>query len=162
MKRFLLPFCCLLFYSALSQTKIEGIVKDPSGYPIAFANIIFKNSAEGTITNDNGRFYFESDRDHDTLKVSFIGYQTLEIPLTKRVNYGLEIVLEESAEQLDEVVVHMGKRSKKDNPAIDILRKIWEKKHRNGLRMFDQYQYDKYEKVEFDLNTIDSALIKSR
>lgn len=162
MKRFLLPLCFMLFHAALSQTKIEGIVKDPAGVPIAFANILFKNSSEGTITNDNGRFYFESDRDHDTLKISFIGYQTLELPLTRRINYGLEIVLEESAEQLDEVVVHVGKRSKRDNPAIDILRKIWEKKHRNGIRMFDQYQYDKYEKVEFDLNTIDSALIKSR
>src|SRR5690606_7857852 len=33
---------------------------------------------------------------------------------------------------------------------------------RNGIRMFDQYQYDRYEKVEFDLNTIDSAMIKSK
>jgi hypothetical protein len=28
--------------------------------------------------------------------------------------------------------------------------------------MFKQYQYDKYEKVEFDMNTIDSAMMKSK
>ena len=65
-------------------------------------------------------------------------------------------------EQLDEVVVYVGKQSKKNNPAIDILKKIWAKKRINGLRMFKQYQYDKYEKIEFDLNTIDSALMKSK
>ena len=49
-----------------------------------------------------------------------------------------------------------------NNPAIRILKKIWERKRKNGLNQFKQYQYDKYEKVEFDLNTIDSALIKSK
>ncbi|GMN05899.1 DUF5686 family protein [Croceitalea sp. MTPC5] len=146
----------------VAQTKIGGIVKDGSGNPVSFANIIFKNSSEGTITNDNGRFYFESENNYNTIVVSFIGYDTKEIALQGKVNYNLEIVLEESTEQLDEVVVYTGKQSKKNNPAIDILKKIWAKKRENGVRKFKSYQYDKYEKVEFDLNTIDSNLIKSR
>ncbi|MBT8184020.1 MAG: carboxypeptidase-like regulatory domain-containing protein, partial [Eudoraea sp.] len=59
-------------------------------------------------------------------------------------------------------VVYVGKRSKKNNPAVDLLKKIWAKKRINGLRMFKQYKYDKYEKIEFDLNTIDSAMMKSK
>ncbi|MBT8286282.1 MAG: carboxypeptidase-like regulatory domain-containing protein [Flavobacteriaceae bacterium] len=153
----------LLFITTLcfSQTKVSGIVVDDNGDPVAFANVIFPNSTEGTITNDNGRFYLESDQNYNVIQVSFIGYQTRDIELLSTVNYDLRIVLSEG-EQLDEVVVYVGKRSKKDNPAIDILRKIWAKKRINGLRKFKQYEYDKYEKVEFDLNTIDSALIKSR
>src|SRR5690606_10670954 len=82
----------------------------------------------------------------------------------KKVNYDLKFVLKEGASQLNEVVIVTGKQSKKEseNPAIAILKKIWERKRNNGLRQFDQYQYTKYEKVEFDLNTIDSALVKSR
>lgn len=38
------------------QTKVGGVVVDASGEPIAFANVLFKNSSEGTITNDNGVF----------------------------------------------------------------------------------------------------------
>ncbi len=134
---------------------------DESGAPVAFANIYFKNSSEGTITNDDGRFYLESEKRYDTLVVSFVGYQTRELALPARVNYNMDIQLAEG-EQLDEVVLYVGKQSKKNNPAIDILRKIWEKKRYNGVHQFKQYQYDKYEKVEFDLNTIDSALINSR
>jgi hypothetical protein len=59
-------------------------------------------------------------------------------------------------------VVYAGKTSKKNNPALDILRKIWERRRKNGLKMFKQYQYDKYEKVEFDMNTIDRAMMKSK
>lgn len=147
--------------SILSQTKVGGIVVDEAGEPVAFANIIFKDSSEGTISNDDGRFYIESDKNYTAIMVSFVGYATREIELQKKVNYNLTITLQEG-EQLKEVVVYVGKQSKKNNPAIAILRKIWERKRQNGLRKFNQYQYDKYEKVEFDLNTIDSTLIKSR
>ncbi|NAS29396.1 carboxypeptidase-like regulatory domain-containing protein [Flavobacteriaceae bacterium R38] len=156
---FFLLFCSL---SAWSQTKIGGVVVDEEGKPVPFANIIFKNSSEGTITNDNGRFYFESENTYSAIIVSFIGYTTQEIELTKRVTYDLNIVLVAGGEQLDEVVVYTGKQSKKNNPAIDILRKIWAKKRENGINKFKQYEYDEYEKIEFDFNTIDSAMINSR
>lgn len=162
MKSFLFIFFFSSCFFAFSQTKVGGIVVDETGSPVAFANIIFKDSSEGTITNDNGRFYIESDETYSTVLVSFIGYETKEILLDKKVNYNMEIALQESAEQLKEVIVYTGKQSKKNNPAIDILKKIWAKKRENGVRKFKQYQYDKYEKVEFDLNTIDSALIKSK
>ncbi len=145
----------------LSQTKVGGIVVDATGEPVAFANIIFKDSYEGTISNDDGRFYIESDKTYTTIIVSFVGFATKEIELQKKVNYDLTITLQEG-EQLKEVIVYSGKQSKKNNPAIDILRKIWKRKRQNGLRMFNQYQYDKYEKVEFDLNTIDSNLVNSK
>ena len=145
-----------------AQSKVSGIVTDEFDNPVAFANIIFKNSYEGTITNDNGRFYMESETTHDTLVVSFIGYEDLEIPLDVKVNYDMKVQLKESSEQLNEVIIFAGKQSKKNNPAVEILKKIWAKKRENGLRKFKQYAYDKYEKVEFDLNTIDSALMKRK
>ena len=158
-------FITLFFFGTfylLSQTKVSGYVFDEYDQPVSFANIIFKGSTLGTITDENGRFYLESSETWSTLIVSFIGYEMIEVPLSKKVNYDLKFILKEQASQLDQVVIVTGKQSKKNNPAIDLLRKIWEHKRKNGLRQFNQYQYDKYEKVEFDLNTIDSALIKSK
>lgn len=158
-----LVFLFLLFPTILlAQTKVSGDIVDAAGEPVPFANVVFVDSYEGTITNENGRFYLESDESYTTLKISFIGYNTKEVTLDKSVTYEMKIVLEEAAEAMDEVVVYSGKTSKKNNPAIDILRKIWANKRQNGLRQFKQYQYDKYEKLEFDLNTIDSNLIKSK
>ncbi len=146
----------------LGQTKAGGLVFDSAGNPVPFANVVFAFSSEGTITNEDGRFYLQSDNTYDALKVTFIGFQAKEVLLPQRVNYNLEITLEEETESLSEVVVYSGKQPKKNNPAIDILRKIWANKRSNGLNQFDQYAYDKYEKVEFDLNTIDSSLINSK
>ncbi|MDO6596275.1 DUF5686 family protein [Oceanihabitans sp. 2_MG-2023] len=158
----------LLFFfgivTVVAQTKVSGKVYDEFNEPVAFANVIFKGSSEGTITDENGTFYLESDATWDAVLVSFIGFATLDVPLEKRVNYELNFVLKEEAGSLDEVVIVTGKQSKKEseNPAIAILKKVWEHKRKNGLKQFKQYEYDKYEKVEFDLNTIDSSLIKSK
>ncbi len=157
-------FLLLLFTSISlhSQSKVSGEVKDEFGDPIAYANVFFKDSNDGTITNENGRFYLETFETHSFVVFSFVGYKTLEIELREKNNFKMDVVLEEESASLEEVVIFSGKQSKKNNPAIDILRKIWENRRANGVRKFKQYTYDKYEKLEFDLNTIDSGLINSR
>ncbi len=160
--KLLLALILLNFCTAFAQTKVSGYVYDEANEPVSFANVLFTGSSHGTITDENGKFYLESDETWDAVTISFIGYHTLNVPLTKKVNYNLKFTLKEEAAQLNEVVIVSGKQSKKNNPAIDILRKIWANKRQNGLKRFKQFEYDKYEKVEFDINTIDSALIKSK
>ncbi len=162
MKHLFLFSLLIISASVFSQTKVSGLIKDASGEPVAFANVIFKDSQEGTISDENGRFYLESAKTYTSLVFSFVGFTTKEVDLTQRTSYKMEVVLEESASALDEVVVYSGKTSKKNNPALDILRKIWENRRENGVKKFNQYQYDKYEKLEFDLNTIDSAFMNSK
>ena len=58
----------------------------------------------------------------------------------------MQIILSEEAAQLDAVLLISGKQPKKNNPAIEILRKIWSHKRKNGLKNFNQYKYDKYER----------------
>ncbi|HEU0135680.1 MAG TPA: DUF5686 family protein, partial [Flavobacterium sp.] len=156
----------LLFFLAsatyiYSQTKVSGIVVDNMNQPVPYANVQFKGSTQGIVTNEDGRFYIESDNNYTAIVVSFMGFDTKEVPLPKLVNYDFKVVLS-AGQQLNEVTVFTGKTSKKDNPALDILRKIWERRRKNGLKMFNQYQMAKYEKVEFDMNTIDSALMKRK
>ena len=154
--------CFLAFTSILSaQTKAGGVVLDDTNQPIPYANVYFKGTSEGVITDENGKFYIESQNTYRELLVSFIGFASKEVVLEKAVTYNITVVLSEGKE-LKEVVLYSGKTSKKDNPALDILRKIWERRRKNGLNMFYQYQYEKYEKVEFDMNSIDSAFMKNK
>ncbi|GEL10885.1 membrane protein [Flavobacterium glycines] len=145
----------------MAQTKVSGMVVDKSNQPVPFANIILKGSTQGVMSNEDGRFYIESSETYTTLVVTSVGFSDREITLIKAVNYNFKVVMKD-AEELKEVVIYTGKTSKKNNPALDILRKIWERKRKNGLYQFDQYQMEKYEKVEFDMNTIDSAFMKSK
>jgi hypothetical protein len=145
-------------FSLLSQTKVKGIIVDKNNEPLPYCNIQFNDSSEGTTSDDNGSFYLESKSNWKELSISFIGYKTLVYKLDKNVLFNLKLILEEEQEALNEILIVTGKQPKKNNPAIDILRKIWAQKRKNGLKHFKQYQFKKYQKVEFDLNTIDSTL----
>lgn len=162
MKQWLFLFFLLFTSTFWSQTKVSGVIMDTYGEAVAYANVIFKNSNEGTISNEEGRFYLESDESYPVVVFSFLGYAEKEIVLDQRSNYNMVVVLEEEASTLSEVVLISGKQSKKNNPAIDILKKIWKNRRENGVKKFKQYEYDKYEKLEFDLNTIDSNFIHSK
>lgn len=151
----------LLTGFTFAQTKVSGMVVDNDNQPVPYANVVFKGTNEGVVTNEDGRFYLESQLTHKVILVSFAGFETKEVVLPKAINYDFKIKISDGV-KLNEVVIFRGKTSKKNNPAIDILRKIWERKRKNGLRQFNQYQMEKYEKVEFDMNTIDSAFMKSK
>ena len=164
MKKNILFLLVFLFVSAnavFAQTKVSGVVLDKMNQPIPFANVVFKDSSEGIVANEDGLFYLESLKTYTVLLISSVGFSEKEITLQKAVNYNMKIQLNEP-ESLNEVVIFTGKTSKKNNPALDILRKIWAKKRQNGLYMFNQYQMEKYEKIEFDMNSIDSAFMKNR
>ena len=162
MKKFILLIIVLITAVAFSQTKVSGVILDETGLSVPFANVVFKDSNEGTISNEDGRFYLQSDTNYNTLLISFLGYESQEINISEKTTYKLEIILVEQASSLGTVQIFSGKTDKKNNPAIDILRNIWKNRRDNGVKKFDQYTYDKYEKLEFDLNTIDSSLIKSK
>ncbi|QCX37510.1 carboxypeptidase-like regulatory domain-containing protein [Aureibaculum algae] len=159
--KYLITLFLLITSFAFSQVKVGGHIVDEQGEPIPFANIIFKGSTEGGVSDENGKFYIESENTYTELMISFLGFETKIIPLKAR-NFDLKIVLKEDAAALDEVLVYSGKTKKKGNPAVEILKKIWAKKRQNGLRLYKQYEYDKYEKIEFDLNNIDEKFKKKR
>lgn len=86
--------------SFAQQITVNGVVQDTQGEPIIGANILVKGTANGTITDLDGNFQLTTDADA-MLVISFIGYQTQELPAQPVMN----ITLREDAEQLEEVVV---------------------------------------------------------
>ncbi len=152
----------LLFcLNSFAQVKISGVVIDEQNQSIPFANIVFVGSNIGTVSDENGKFYLESDKTYTQIEVSFLGFDTKKLSVKNR-DYNLKIILTEAAAQLGEVFIYGGKVKKKGNPAIAILEKIWARKRHNGIYLFDQYQYEKYEKLEFDMNNVDSAFMKKK
>lgn len=82
--------------------KITGVVKDKQGDAIIGANIMIKGTNEGSTTDIEGKFSLNVNRGA-TLIISYIGYKTLEIPITTQDT--LNIIMIEDMETLEEVVV---------------------------------------------------------
>jgi hypothetical protein len=146
----------------MSQTKVSGMIIDKNNEAVPYCSIQFKGSTEGVVSNEDGKFYIESSKIWNEIEISSIGYKKLLFKLSKRIQTNIKFTLEEEEETLKNIFIVSGKQAKKNNPAIDILRKIWAQKRKNGLHHFNQYTYKKYQKIEFDLNTVDDDLKKKK
>ena len=104
MKRDCLKLYLLFLFFPLQlfaqQIQVNGKVQDAQGEPIIGANILIKGTATGTITDLDGNFQLTADADA-LLVISFIGYQTQELPAQPVMN----ITLRDDSKQLEEVVV---------------------------------------------------------
>lgn len=84
------------------DNKIIGTVLDPTGMPVIGANIKIKGTANGTITDMDGKFSLEVPKG-GTLVVTYVGYANQEISVGNQKT--LSVTLKEDSEALDELVV---------------------------------------------------------
>ena len=80
---------------------VTGNVKDANGEPLIGVNVVVKGTTLGTVTDLDGNFTLGNVATNAILQISYIGYQTLEVPVKETLN----VILKEDSEVLDEVVV---------------------------------------------------------
>ena len=103
MSKFLLLWLVgvLLSVQAFAQgITVKGVVKDNTGEPVIGANVLVKNTTNGTITDFDGNFTLNANKG-DIVVISFIGYKTQELPAAVSMN----VVLQDDSEVLEDVVV---------------------------------------------------------
>ncbi|MDX2282862.1 MAG: TonB-dependent receptor [Bacteroidia bacterium] len=99
----MLLFLLMGAVSAFAQRTVSGTVADgKNGEPISGASIIVKGTTVGVFSGNDGKFRLEVPQGGSVLRVSFFGYQTVELPVTGDV---MNIVLDEDALNLDEVII---------------------------------------------------------
>ncbi|MEW7290696.1 TonB-dependent receptor domain-containing protein [Aquimarina sp. 2304DJ70-9] len=108
------------FYSVqgISQNAIEGTVKDKNNIPILGVNVIIKDTNEGVSSDIDGNFKITTSKEYPViLQFSFLGYQTQEVEVTSASR--VEIILQQDAQLMDEVVVSTSRKSERiiDAPA---------------------------------------------
>ncbi|SCD21763.1 SusC/RagA family [Proteiniphilum saccharofermentans] len=103
MKRKLTMFLALFFIGiglAVAQTQVRGTVVDEAGEPVIGATIQIKGTSQGTVSDIDGNFTLSAPAG-GTLVISYVGYQTQEVPVSANVR----VVLRDDTEILDEIVV---------------------------------------------------------
>jgi len=146
-----LPFGEDLGGVAFSQdTKISGKVYDSqTRESLPFVNIKYKGAKIFTTTDVDGNFSITTSTPTDTLEISYVGYKTKKIKVKKNISQVQNIYLETDELTLGEVVILPG-----ENPAHRILRKVIEHKNENDKEKLSAYEYEVYNKIEFDMNNI--------
>jgi hypothetical protein len=138
-------------------TVIKGRVFDANTKePMPFVDLILKGTYVGASTDLDGRYRIETKNPSDTIVCNFIGYKAAELPIQKETRQTVNFYLEQEGVQFQDVTIVEKKTRyrKKNNPAVDLMRKVIENRDRNRLESQENYSYDKHEILEIDLNNI--------
>lgn len=150
---------------AQSITSASGIVKDSiTGEPLPFVSVFFDGSTIGAMTDDNGVFNLQNNNGYTKLSAVYLGYDTKTIDLKiGRKNEGLVLLLAPGAFEIAEVVINptRQKYTRKDNPAVELIKKVIEHKNDNRIEAKPEYQTEIYEKLALSLDDFNPNLDKN-
>lgn len=148
-----LAFLAMQGNYAVAQT-VSGIVVDAkSGSPLPFVNVYYEGKGVGAATDENGNFSVPYRKGWNILTISSVGFKKMEIPISGPIE-NLKVRLEVNSQTIKGVSIK-GKRKKydrKNNPAVELMRKVIAAKKHSDLRRHDYFSYQKYEKRTFALN----------
>ena len=160
-KIFILLFLTLA--QVMSAQTIKGVVVDEeTGDTIPKTGVQYKNSNISTACDKNGFFTIER-RNDEYLTFSAVGYKTLSILIGPNTPSEMRITLKSETKRLNEVTIKAkrGKYSRKNNPAVELMKRVIAAKKRTDLSNHDYYQFNKYQKLTFAINDISPAQLEN-
>ncbi|MBO4896357.1 MAG: carboxypeptidase-like regulatory domain-containing protein [Prevotella sp.] len=163
-KRLNLLVCMLLLtLGALAQHTISGqIVDAKTGEPIPFASAQYLGHGVGVASDLDGNFTIAR---HNGWQLTFtsVGYVSHTVQINSGIKNVIKIALKTDNKMLKEVTIKTkrGRYSRKNNPAVEMMRKVIAAKKQTDLDNRDYYQYNKYQKITLALNDFKPEVLDS-
>ena len=156
--RFIITFLLCVFTQVVNAQVIHLFVSEAqTGDSIPHANAIYHNQKSVFATgNERGEIIIKRINGQ-SIDVSAVGYKTRKVRITATTGDTVDVVLLTDSRKLQEVVVSAKRRhryTRKNNPAVELMRRVIAAKERTNLENHDYYQYDKYQKVTMAVNNI--------
>ena len=162
MTRFLLFLLLLSAGLPLGAQQITGVVTDAeTDKAIPYASVVYQGHRITAVSDENGRYVIPR---HEGWNITFstVGYKSHIIPVNSKTKAKLNVALKSDKLQLSEVTVKAKRKkySRKDNPAVELMRRVVAAKKKTNLNVNDYYQYNKYEKITLSLNDLKSEQLE--
>jgi len=149
--------------SVWAQHVITGqIVDAKTGEPIPFASAQYLGHGVGVASDIDGNFTIVR---HNGWQLTFtsVGYVSHTVQINSSIKSVLKIGLKTDNRMLKEVTIKTkrGRYSRKNNPAVEMMRKVIAAKKQTDLANRDYYQYNKYQKITLALNDFKPEVLDS-
>lgn len=166
-RKFLICFGCLLVsLSCFAQrTTVSGVITDAgTGQAIPMVSVTFGGNRTGTMTDSLGKYTLSATGNFLHIVISAIGYQSLTKKIAPGTTNEVAGKLEKARTQLKEVSIsaqHSKPYRNKDNPAVELIRRVIAHKEANRPQSATYLQYDQYERTALRVYGIHPALVNN-
>lgn len=160
----LLMLLMMVVPSVAQQTTITGVVTDAeTGESIGYASVVYKGHKIAVVSGADGRY---SITRHNGWSITFssVGYKSRTVSINSKVGNRLDITLKPDKKILGEVTVKSKRNrySRRNNPAVELMRRVVAAKKKTDLELNDYYQYNKYEKITLAFNDLKPEQLKQK
>jgi hypothetical protein len=150
--------------SYAQTTVVKGLVTDSlTKQPLQSVSVYFKGG-NGTVTDAEGKFHLETPGSRTIVQFSYVGYRTVSRTVVKGKEQELIIALGPDP-RVNSVTVTTHKRAhytNKNNPAVELIRKVIQNKSKNRMESYDYIEYEKYEKLQVALSNFSDKFTDSK
>lgn len=160
----LLMLLMMVVPSVAQQTTITGVVTDAeTGESIGYASVVYKGHKIAVVSGADGR-YSITRHNGWSLTFSSVGYKSRTVSINSKVGNRLDITLKPDKKILGEVTVKSKRNrySRRNNPAVELMRRVVAAKKKTDLELNDYYQYNKYEKITLAFNDLKPEQLKQK
>lgn len=159
---FLLSLLLLITLPSRSQQLSGYVIDGATGDSIPYASVIYKGHNVAVASNLSGHYKIAR---HDGWQLTFsaVGYVSQTVSVNTNTKARLDVRLKPDTRALKEVTVKAKRQrySRKNNPAVELMKKVIERKKQTDLENRDYYQYNKYQKITLALNDITQEKLES-
>ena len=150
----------------VSKTIVTGVVVDAADKdPIPYATVLFKGTQIITKTDADGKFTISTSEQHNQLEVTYVGYKAAFYTIKQGETQVINVRLQSESQSLTEVTIKSNKRPayrNKNNPAVELIRKVIENKEKNQNSNYEHVQFQQYEQMLFSLSNLSDKFKNKR
>lgn len=162
----LTSFLLSSFVSFAQVTKVSGVVTDAkTKQTVPFATISSIDSTVNVGADADGKYILQTVRPISRIKVTYVGYKTAILNVAQGQEQVINVRLVPIAQQLSEVVIRAGKKTKyrnKDNPAVELIRQVIAHKDQNRPESYSYVQYKQYDKMMFSVVNVSPTITERK
>ncbi|MBA2582258.1 MAG: carboxypeptidase-like regulatory domain-containing protein [Bacteroidetes bacterium] len=163
---FLVLFLALNACFCFGQTSVSGIVRDSlTKKPLINAHVIIEGTDTGVSTDNEGKFDLILTPSLSKITVSYLGYKTASKTIIQNKKQEVNFHLAPLTENLKEVSIsdRPGEKYRnKGNPAVDLIRKVIDRKEQNNYANYEYYQTNKYTKTYLAFSEVTEKFINKK
>jgi hypothetical protein len=151
---FIICFFCIQVRA--QQTVVSGRVIDQKGEPVSLVLVQYQDSKISTKTDSLGFYQISTYYATDTLVFRLIGYQTVKRAVQKDQGQEINVKLKTQDKEVAEIII----KAPKETRGAQLHRKVISFKDVNNKEKLGAYEYHLYNKIQLDINNLDSSLLK--
>lgn len=152
---FFFLFCITGF---AQTTRVSGkIYSTETNEAMPFVTVIGVGTTNGCVSDIDGNYSMVINGPVDSIRAVYVGYLSTTVKVKQGLTQVINIGMKPNSQEMNVVEIRPG-----ENPAVTILKQVWKHEPENDKEKLGAYQYEVYNKLEFDLNNIDEKFQKRK